>query len=43
MLLVVRESVVEAVRAKWGSVESAVYDVSSASPEEIADRLHPPV
>jgi nucleoside-triphosphatase THEP1 len=40
MLLVVRESVVGAVRARWGSAESVVYNVSSASPDEIADRLH---
>jgi nucleoside-triphosphatase THEP1 len=41
MLLVVRESVVDAVKAKWGSAESVVYDVSSASPDEIADWLTP--
>ena len=43
MLLVVRESVVDAVRAKWGSMESVVYDRASASPDEIADRLFRPV
>ncbi len=41
MLLVVRESVVDAVKARWGSAESAVYDVSTASADEIADRLVP--
>lgn len=41
MLLVVRESVVDAVKARWGSAESVVFDVSSASPDEIADRLSP--
>ena len=39
MLLVVREAVVEAVKAKWGSAEAAVFDVASADPREIADRL----
>jgi nucleoside-triphosphatase THEP1 len=39
VLLVVRESVVDAVKARWGSAGSAVYDVSSASPDEIADRF----
>ena len=39
MLLVVRESVVDAVQARWGSAESVVYDVASASPDEIADWL----
>ena len=42
MLLVVREAVVDAVRARWGSAESVVLDVSSAGPDEIADKLHPP-
>jgi nucleoside-triphosphatase THEP1 len=41
MLLVVREAVIDAVKAKWGSAETAVYDVASASPQEIADRLTP--
>ncbi len=41
MLLVVRESVVNAVEARWGLAESAVYDISSASPEEVADHLTP--
>jgi nucleoside-triphosphatase THEP1 len=39
LLLVVRESVVDAVKARWGSAESVVYDVSSADPDEIADWL----
>jgi nucleoside-triphosphatase THEP1 len=39
LLLVVRESVVDAVKARWGSVGSAVYDVGTASADEIADRL----
>jgi nucleoside-triphosphatase THEP1 len=43
MLLVVRESVVDSVKARWGSADSVVYDVASASPEEIADRLFRPV
>jgi nucleoside-triphosphatase THEP1 len=42
MLLVVRESVVDAVKARWGSAESVVYDVRSASADEIADRLYRP-
>ncbi len=41
MLLVVRESVVDAVKAKWGSAESVVFDVAAASADEIADRLTP--
>jgi nucleoside-triphosphatase THEP1 len=41
MLLVVRDAVVDPVRAKWGSAESAVYDVASASADEIADQLTP--
>ncbi len=39
MLLVVRESVVDAVKARWGLAESVVYDVATADPQEIADRL----
>ena len=42
MLLVVREAVVDAVRSRWGSTESVVYDVSTARAGEIADTLHPP-
>ncbi len=41
VLLVVRESLVEAVKARWGSAESVVCDVSSASPDAVADRLKP--
>jgi nucleoside-triphosphatase THEP1 len=43
VLLVARESVVDAVKAKWGSAESVVFDVSSAGPDEIADRLLRPI
>ena len=32
MLLVVREAVVDAVKARWGSAGSVVYDVASADP-----------
>ena len=39
LLLVVRESVVDAVRTRWGSAETAVCEVSSASPEDVADAL----
>jgi nucleoside-triphosphatase THEP1 len=42
VLLVVRESVVDEVRARWGSAESVVYDVSSADPQGVADQLHRP-
>jgi nucleoside-triphosphatase THEP1 len=42
LLLVVREAVVDAVKARWGSPESVVYDVATASPDAIADRLVPP-
>jgi nucleoside-triphosphatase len=41
MLLVVRESVVDPVKARWGSAESVVYDVSSTGPDEIAGALYP--
>jgi nucleoside-triphosphatase THEP1 len=41
LLLVVRESVVDAVKARWGSADSVVYDVASGRPDEIADRLTP--
>jgi nucleoside-triphosphatase THEP1 len=39
MLLVVREAIVDAVKARWGSAESVVYDVAIANPDEIADGL----
>jgi nucleoside-triphosphatase THEP1 len=41
MLLVVRESVVDAVKARWGSAESVVCDIATAGADEIADRLTP--
>ena len=40
LLLVVRESVVDAVRARWGSADTAVFDVAAADPDAIAARLH---
>ena len=40
LLLVVRESVVEAVRAKWGPADTTVIDVTTADPERIAATLH---
>jgi nucleoside-triphosphatase THEP1 len=39
LLLVVRESVVDAVRARWGSAQSVVVHVSSAVPGDIVARL----
>lgn len=41
LLLVVRESVVDAVNARWGSAESVVYDVGKANADEIADWFVP--
>ena len=38
-ILVVRESVVEAVRARWGSADTTVYGVSAADPDEIANGI----
>ena len=39
MIFVVRESVVDAVKARWGSADTAVCSVSTADPGAIADRL----
>ena len=39
LLLVVRESVVDAVRARWGAADTAVIDVADADPNEVASRL----
>jgi len=39
LVLVVRESVLEDVRARWGSAAAAVYDVAFATPAQIGDRL----
>jgi nucleoside-triphosphatase THEP1 len=39
LLLVVRESVVDAVRARWGAADTTVCDVADADPDAIADRL----
>jgi nucleoside-triphosphatase THEP1 len=39
LLLVVREAIVDTVKARWGSAESVVYDVAIANPDEIADAL----
>jgi nucleoside-triphosphatase THEP1 len=39
LLLVVRESVVEAVKTRWGPADTTVYDVGRADPDEITSRL----
>jgi nucleoside-triphosphatase THEP1 len=39
LLLVVRESVVDAVKARWGPAETTVHDVAATDPDEIAIRL----
>jgi nucleoside-triphosphatase THEP1 len=39
LLLVVRESVVDAVRARWGPADTTVCDVADADPDAIASRL----
>jgi nucleoside-triphosphatase len=41
LLLVVRESVVDAVSAKWGSADTAVFDVADADLDAMASRLQP--
>ncbi len=41
LLLVVRESVVDAVRARWGPADTTVCDVADAEPDAIAVRLQP--
>ncbi len=38
-ILVVRESIVEEVRARWGGADTAVYHVSHANLDEITDRV----
>ena len=39
LLLVVRESVVGAVKARWGPADTTVYDVAAADPDQVARRL----
>lgn len=39
LLLIVRDAIVADVTARWGSAATAVYDVASATPAEIADAL----
>jgi nucleoside-triphosphatase THEP1 len=41
LLLVVRQSVVEAVRARWGPADTTVADVADAVADAVADRLDP--
>jgi nucleoside-triphosphatase THEP1 len=39
VILVVRESLVEAVRARWGSPDAVVRDASAADPDAVADEI----
>ncbi len=39
LLLVVRESVVDAVRARWGPADTTIRDVAGGDPDQIADHL----
>ena len=41
LLLVVRESVVDAVRTRWGPADTAVCAVADLDPDAIASRLQP--
>ncbi len=39
VVLVVRDSVVDAVRARWGSADTVVYEVTAVDPDEVAEHL----
>jgi nucleoside-triphosphatase THEP1 len=41
LLLVVRDSVVEAVKSRWGPADTTVYDVAETDPDEVANRIQP--